>query len=304
MATANEYDPLETRNQHYLPQFWQRRFDAGNKEVWTLQDNRTKKIGPKKLMSQDWLYTIYDAGGRPSNALERAAGYFETKAAKAFSNLDTPGAVGSVEDQIFLRWFVAFSACRHPDTLNMGHRRSKELTVALVDAFNQSLSDYQVSLSKLGVGPEEAAWAYDLIRKRDEETSLEEMDDVLTRSPNDAILPSQIALHPETIERVFFQLARYSVEILDAPVRTAFVLGDTPFPPNLSLGFTLPISSGLALRWSPANGEMLPDWKRRLATPTEVAETNRVQADNAARVLIAQTEADLLPFVSCPNLGI
>lgn len=135
MAPANEYDPLETRNQHYVPQFWQRRFDAGNGEVWTLQNNRTRKVGPKKLMSQDWLYTIYDAGGRPSNALERAAGHFEAKAAKAFSNLDTLGAVGSVEEQIFLRWFVAFSACRHPDTLNMGHRRSKELAVALVDAF-------------------------------------------------------------------------------------------------------------------------------------------------------------------------
>lgn len=296
MAPADEYDPLETRNQHYVPQFWQRRFDAGNGEVWTLQDNRTKKLGPRKLMSQDWLYTIYDAGGRPSNALERAAGQFETRAAKAFSNLDTPGSVGTVEDQIFLRWFVAFSACRHPDTLNMGHRRSKELAVALVDAFNQSVSDYQVSLRKFGIGPEEAAWAYDLIRKRDEEALLKEMDDVLTRPPNDAILPSQIALDPETIERVFFQLARHTVEILEAPVGSAFVLGDTPFPPNLGQGFTLPISSRLALRWHPADSEMLPDWTRRLATPIEVAETNQVQADNAARVLIAQTEADLLPF--------
>ncbi|KAI1695809.1 hypothetical protein Ddc_20954 [Ditylenchus destructor] len=303
MAPANKYDPLETRNQHYVPQFWQRRFGPGNGEVWTLQDNRTKKAGPKKLMSQDWLYTIYDAGGRPSNSLERVAGHFEARAAKAFSNLDTPGAVGSVEDQIFLRWFVAFSACRHPDTLSMGHRRSKELAVALADAFNQPLSDYQVSLSTFGIGPEEAAWAYDLIRRRDEEALLEEMDDVLTRPPNDAILPSQIALDPETIERVFFQLARHSVEILDAPVGTAFVLGDTPFPPDLGSGFTLPISSGLALRWSPADGDMLPDWTRRLATPTEVAETNRVQADNAACVLIAQAEADLLPFKSCPNLG-
>ncbi len=121
---------------------------------------------------------------------------------------------------------------------------------------------------------------------------------MLTRPPNDAFLPSQIALDPETIERVFFQLARHSVEILDAPVGTAFVLGDTPFPPSLGQGFTLPISSGLALRWSPADGEMLPDWTRGFATPTEVAETNRVQAGNAARVLIAQTEADLLPFKS------
>jgi len=298
MAPANEYDPLETRNQHYVPQFWQRRFDAGNGEVWTLQDNRTKKVGPKKLMSQDYLYTIYDAGGRPSNALERAAGRLEAKAAKAFSSLDTPGEVGSVEDQIFLRWFVAFSACRHPDTLNMGHRRSKELAVALVDAFDKCLSEYQVSLSKFGIGSEEAARVYDLIRKRDEEALLEEMDDVLTRPPNDAILPSQLALDPETIELVFFQLARHSVEILDAPVGTAFVLGDSPFPPGLGQGFTLPISSGLALRWSPADGEVLPDWTRRVATPTEVAESNRAQADNAARVLIAHTEAALLPFKS------
>ena len=296
MNSSSKYDPLATRNQHYVPQFWQRRFDEGDGLVWTLRKNQTKKRSPKGLMSRDWLYTTFDAGGRPSNVLERWSSRIEAQAATAMCNLDAPGAVGSQEDQIFLRWFVAFSACRHPDTLRAAHARSKQLAVAIVDVFNKSLSDYQLALSKFGIGAEDAEAIFAHVQGLDEALMLDELDDVITRAPNDAILPSQLAIDPETIERVFLGLARHNVTVLDAPIGSSFVLGDTPFPPSLGLGFTLPISGTIALRWEPAQGEMLPDWTRRMATSIEVAESNQVQADNALRDLIGRTEADLAPF--------
>ncbi len=296
MSSSRKFDSLDTRNQHYVPQFWQRRFDQGDGLVWTLRGNQTKKRSPKGLMSKDWLYTTFDEGGRPSNVLERWSSRIEAQAASAMSSLDAPGDLGSQENQIFLRRFVAFSACRHPDTLRVGHTRSKQLAIAIVDAFNKSLSDYQLTLKKFGIGHEDAEAIFDHVRGLDEAVMLDEMDDVITRPPNDAILPSQLAIDPETIERVFFSLARHNVTILDAPVGASFVLSDTPFPPSLGLGFTLPISSMIALRWEPAQGEMFPDWTRRLSSSIEVAESNRIQADNALRDLIAQTEADLAPF--------
>lgn len=298
MSSSSNFDSLETRNQHYVPQFWQRRFSAGDGLVWTLRKNQTKKRSPKLLMSRDWLYTTFDAGGRPSNVLERWSSRMEGLAAAAMSSLDNPGALGSEEDQVFLRWFVAFSACRHPDTLQAAHARAKQLAIAIVDVFNKTLSDYQLTLSKYGIGLEDAEKIFAHIRSLDEESMLEEMDDIVTRPPNDAILPSQLAIDPETIERVFFSLAQHEVTILDAPMGTSFVLGDTPFPPSLRLGFILPISSTIALKWDPAQGEMFPPWTRRLASSTEVAESNQVQADNTLRDLIAQSEADLLPFKS------
>lgn len=297
MNSSDSFDSLETRNQHYVPQFWQRRFSDGDGLVWTLRNNRTRKRSPKSLMSRDWLYTTYDAGGRPSNALERWSSRIETQAATAMSSLDATGAVGSQEDQIFLRWFVAFSACRHPDTLRAAHARSKQLAVAIVDLFNKSLSDYQLALSKFGISPDDAEAIFDHIRGLDEEVMLDEMDDVITRPPNDSILPSQLAIDPETIERVFFSLASHHVTILDAPSGASFVLGDTPFPPSLGMGFTLPISSKIALRWDPTQDEMLPDWTRRSASPFEVEKSNQVQADNSLRDLIAHSEADLAPFM-------
>lgn len=296
MNSSDKFDSLETRNQHYVPQFWQRRFDEGDGLVWTLRKNQTKKRSPKGLMSRDWLYTTFDAGGRPSNVLERWSSRIETQAATAMSSLDTPGGLGSQEEQIFLRWFVAFSACRHPDTLRAAHTKSKQLAIAIVDVFNKSLIDYQLTLNKFGIGPEDAKAIFDHVRGLDEAVMLDEMDDIITRPPNDAILPSQLAIDPESIERVFFSLAKHDVTILDAPIGVSFVLGDTPFPPSLGLGFTLPISSKIALRWEPAQGEMLPDWTRRSASSIEVTESNQIQADNALRDLIAQTEADLAPF--------
>lgn len=296
MNSSGKLDSLKTRNQHYVPQFWQRRFGGGDGLVWTLRENQTKKRSPKVLMSRDWLYTTFDAGGRPSNVLEHWSSRIEGHAAAAMSSLDTPGALGSQEEQIFLRWFVAFSACRHPDTLQAAHARSKQLAIAIVDTFNKTLGDYQLALSKFGIENEDAEAIFDHVRGLDEAVMLDEMDDVVTRPPNDAILPSQLAIDPETIERVFFSLARHTVTILDAPIEASFVLGDTPFPPSLGLGFTLPISSAIALKWEPAHGEMLPHWTRRLASSIEVHESNKIQADNALRDLIAKSEADLAPF--------
>lgn len=296
MTSSGNFDLIETRNQHYVPQFWQRRFSNGDGLVWTLRNNRTKKRSPKSLMSKDFLYTTYDKGGRPSNALERWSSQIEARAATCMSKLDIAGAVGSQEDQIFLRWFVAFSACRHPDTLRTAHARSKQLAVAIADVYDKSLFDYQATLSKFGIGPEAAKAIFNHVVSCDENSILDEMDDVITRPPNDPILPSQLAIDPETIERVFFSMAWHQVTILDAPSGKSFVLGDTPFPPSLGTGFTLPISSKIALRWDPAQDEMLPNWTRRSASPLEVDLSNQVQAENTLQDLIAHSEADLAPF--------
>lgn len=296
MSSSEKYDPLKTRNQHYVPQFWQRRFSAEEGGVWTLRDKQVRKRSPKGLMSRDWLYTTFDAGGRPSNVLERWSSRIEGQAAAAMSSLDVPDGVGTEEEQIFLRWFVAFSACRHPDTLRAAHARVKQLAISIVDAFNKSLEDYQLTLSKFGIEDEDAEAIFNHIRSLDEAELIDEMDDVITRPPNDAILPSQLAIDPETIERVFFGLAQHEVTVLEAPDGESFVLGDTPFPPNIGMGFTLPISRKIALRWEPAQGESFPGWTRRLATSSEVDESNRTQADNALRDLIAGSKEDLEPF--------
>lgn len=84
-----------------------------------------------------------------------------------------------------------------------------------------------------------------------------------------------------------------SADSVEAPPRQYFLLGDTPFPPGMLTGFTLPVSSSLALIWQPGGTEMLTDWSRRLATELEVNQSNRQQIDNALKVAIGPTKAAL-----------
>lgn len=295
------FNPDEKANQHYVPQFWQRRFSGSDGFIYKLNHRQVRRAGSKHLMSDDWLYTTFDVRGMPSNRFEDALSIFEGQAAEAMSRLDFGGKyTGSIEDQLLLRWFVALSACRHPDTMGLGYRRSKELAYALADARTMSLADFQLALARFGMSSDQAAAAFQILRSHSEDELLRQAEDVEYRPPNDPILPAQLALEPETIERVFFLLGKHMVTILDAPLGHSFILGDTPLPPDLGKGFTVPLSSTMALLWGVGGTEMLPDWTRRQATVREVEDSNQTQLNNSAEVVIGSSKAVLQPYVPSP----
>jgi hypothetical protein len=249
-------------------------------------------------MSEDWLYTTFDIQGTPSNQIEDALGVYEGHAAEAMRRLDSgSNGSGALEDQLFLRWFIALSACRHPDTLGMGHRRAKELAYALADVWPASVAGYQQALVKFGVPADQATALYQFFRCYPEDQLLAQAEDVEFRPPNDPVLPAQLALDPETIERVFFLLGGHMVTVLDAPPGHQFILGDTPFPPELGKGFTIPLSSTMALLWQPGGTEMLPDWTRRQATIQEVDDSNHTQVNNSADIVIGASKAVLQRYI-------
>jgi hypothetical protein len=290
----------EKRHQHYVPQFWQKRFAGPDNIIQGLKRGRIRSVSSKKLMAGDWLYTTFDAHGRPSNAIEDASSVWEGKAADAMRSIDNMANLGSLEVQLYFRWFIAFSACRHPDTMASGHRRSKQLAYVLADAWSKSLPEFQQSLQGFGVPAEEASGMYNMLRSISEEELLDQAEDVETRPPNDPFIPAQLALDPETIERVFFLLAKHTVTILDAPPGQYFILGDTPFPPGLANGFIVPLSSSLALLWENQDSKMFPTWTRRHATAGEVERSNQEQVDNALEVVIGPTCAVLQRYVISP----
>ena len=95
-------------------------------------------------------------------------------------------------------------------------------------------------------------------------------------------------------------MSKHTVTILDAPMGEYFILGDTPFPPDLGKGFMIPLSASLALLWSPGSSEMFPDWTRRFATVQEVEHSNQQQVDNALEVVIGPSKAILEKYVPSP----
>lgn len=292
------FKPYENANQHYVPQFWQKRFAGSDHRIHKLSRGQVKIGYPKKLMTGAWIYTTFDFLGMPSNRLETGLSKLEGQAAEAMKSLDAPGSLGTLEDQVRLRFFIALSACRHPDTMGRGHRLSKELAYTLADVGSMNPQDFQVALQRYGMTPADAQAARAVLNTWSDEELLRQAEDVEYRAPNDPVLPAQLALDPEVIERVFFMTANLSVTILDAPPGHFFVLGDTPLPPGLAKGFTVPLCSTLALLWESGGTDLLPDWTRRPATVDETEQSNCEQVSNAAEVVIGPTEAVLQQYIS------
>ena len=73
----------EKVSQHFVPQFWQRRFRGPDNKLRALHQGEIKVVSPKNLMTRDWLYTVFDAHGLPSNHLEEWCSKVEGDAAQA-----------------------------------------------------------------------------------------------------------------------------------------------------------------------------------------------------------------------------
>lgn len=281
------FDPHQKVNQHFVPQFWLKRFAGQNGHIYKLSGSKVYQAGAKELMSSDWLYTTYDRRGMPSNRIEDVLGVFEGQAAQAMNRLgENIGDAGSLEDQLFLRWFIALTACRHPDVMGSGFRRGKELAYALADVHMMKPCAFERSMARFGMLPDQANHLYELLIPCSEDELLRQAEEIESLPPNDPILPSQLALDSETVERVLFLLGQHRVTILDATPGHYFLLGDTPLGVDLAKGFTVPLSSAMALLWEPGADEMFPNWCRRRATVAEIEESNQTQVDNAAEVVI------------------
>ena len=293
------FDPKTKKNQHFVPVFWQRRFAGDDGKLYVLENNGISVGNAKKLMCSDWLYTTFDIDWNPSNHLEEDASTFETKAAAAFRALDIAGSAGSFEDQVLLRRFIAFSACRHPDTMLSGHRRSKQLAYLLADAHSHTLEDFcHIALERFYINHNDAIDIYNYLKGVSKAQLLEEANEVQLMTPCDPNLPQQISIDEETIDIIIKLLSHHDVTVFDAPSGSSFIMGDTPFSPDLGRGFIIPMSSHIALSWQPDATNEFPGWTRRAATTEELDDSNQLQFDNALKIVIGPSEDTLEKYKS------
>ena len=266
------FDPWDNRNQHYVPQFWQNKFrEAEGKPLYGLSYNLIKQISPKYQMSEDWLYTVFDTKWLPSNALEKAASIIEGYAAVIFDNLSNVGYIPTPGEQSFLREFIAFSACRHPDVLKTVPSQTEKLAFLFADAHSMPLIEFQEKLSsESGVSATDAKLLYEQLKSHTEQQLLKQLEDIQNLSPNNPWLPMQLAIHSDTINAVSSILANHVITILDAPAGSNFVLSDKSFSESMYMGFYIPLSYKLALAWEHSSAGNTSQWTRKEATLEEV----------------------------------
>lgn len=280
------------RNHHYVPQFWQRFFTDAAGNLYAREGRTVKLANPKNLMSADWIYTAFDTNWLASDAIEDSLSQAESAAAVACRSLIASNFAPPAPTQQALRQFVALQACRHPDILGRGHRRAKDLGAVLVKAHSMTGSEFVSALSPFGVDALDAQTMFIQLRSRSEGELELEIQELETLNPHDHQLPHTDALRAQS--QIEAQLSSMDLVVLDAAPPSEFVLGDTPLPQSdLRQGFTVPISTTVALSFQPAKHSGLPTCTRRSATPAEVAASNQWQFDNALKITIGSDPAVL-----------
>jgi hypothetical protein len=284
------------KNQHYVPRFWLARFAGPNGRLVGLKDGILQhQLGLDNIMSDDWIYTVFDSWWRPSDEIEDDLGVIDGDADLLFTNLHAGRSNPSNEQWKHLCIFLALSACRHVDTMMPGHDYAKEMGLVIADASSYGSEAAFLAEVKLRFGCDLPLGLLAALKTKGEARLMEEAEELLDLLPYDPRLPAQLSL--TATERVTTTIIVQDLLLLDAPSGSAYVLGDHPVPVRrLGCGFDVPLSSSLAFQATPVASISVAGSARRYATPAEVDEINRHQVARAKSVVVGPSRALLERF--------
>ncbi|MBB3639822.1 DUF4238 domain-containing protein [Variovorax atrisoli] len=280
------------QNHHFIPRFWLRGFRSGTGQLFGRRDGIARPVAVGNVMQSDWLYTVYDNDWIASDEIENQLSVLEKKHAAVLRRFVVPAAQVSDADRKELCAALALQACRHPDVMRRGFRLSKELGVTFMTAPWLSKEDFAQKLVTYGVGASEAENIHGQLVSAPIEQLAGAVLALLDLPPWDPELPEQEALKAHPIIQT--QLEALSMLVLDAPLGSTFVIGDTPIPQDrLGAGFSVPLSKSVAVRLFPAS---TPKITRCAASASEVDAINREQWDRALHTIVGSSLAQLQAF--------
>jgi hypothetical protein len=273
------------RNQHYVPRSWIRRFAGADGVLVAWDGQKTRQISAGRIMSKDWLYTVFDNTWQASDALEDELSKVEGKAAELVKRISNRKYAVKLADREQLGSFLALQACRHPDVMNRGYRRARELGALIESARTfPNARAFALKAASFGIPLSAAAEMFEQLIAADPDQLRRELEELRGLSEQDPRLPIQDALR--ATPQIAQTLSRMTFTFLDAPPGNVFILGDTPLPQeHLGQGFTVPLSKSLALQATSGNSSQTT-MARRVATAAEVAAVNRTQWQNSLHLVV------------------
>lgn len=280
----------EKQNQHYIPRWWLKAFADAKGNIWALRGNVVRVCAAGDIMSDDWIYTLFDAWWRPSDTLEDGLSQIEGIASTLFRDIEANGPTGD-EDWSALLWFIALTTCRHPRAMKRGNELSKELGIFLNDVKQHRDAESFALAYASRFGAQPPADMYSILSQLHQDTIEGTILHLLELQPYDPSLPQTDALF--ATDNVAAAIEHMDCRLLKAPVGNNFVLGDHPFPAtDLSAGFTIPLSKRLALEAKPRTGATVLR-ASAVATLAEIAASNDKQVSMAHELVIGPDQAAL-----------
>lgn len=273
------------KNHHYVPQFWLRGFRDGRNQLHARVGSAVKVVATADVMQEAWLYTLFDSRFHPSDTLEDELSNIEGDVAPIFVKLNDASQSLTANEEKKLYQFLGLQACRHPDILNRGFRRAREMArlIASVHDYTNT-SEFVSKLQEFGLGEADGKMIHEHACTKTAAELGKELRELEDLSPQDPKLPVQIATL--SFDLIAKEICALALVVLDAPAGKHFALGDTPMPQSkLAAGFTVPISKSVALAFSPkVTGTNAAS--RRLASAREVTMSNLAQWRDAREVVV------------------
>ena len=179
-------------------------------------------------MSDDWIYTSFDSWWRPSDQIEDDLAAIDTEASALFTTLQVMPAAPTDDQWKQLCFFLALASCRHVDTMFRGHERAKDMALALGDPSVYADEHAFLADMKSRFAADLPTWYWDILKAREGPLLIEEVMEVLDLQPYDPKLPMQLSILATDL--VNNRITMQDLWLLDAPVGSAYVLGDHPVP--------------------------------------------------------------------------
>lgn len=271
------------KNHHYVPQFWLRRFSGDHGRLLQWDGKRAEQIGSVEVMTQDWLYTVYNNQWIASNDLENHIAKLEGKADRALKAVErSPDLTQATADPLLD--FLALQASRHPDMLQRSLNRRKELAQFLALSHDMTLDEFQEGAKDFGIAPLDAENMHKAVISQKQENILAEYERLEALSLQDSEIP--LADFLDAMTPIANALSHMNIRLLDAPQSHYFVLGDTPVPQYDALkGFIVPLNKSLAVQFGTASANPLI-YPRASITPDAVTAINRAQWEMAKKIVV------------------
>jgi hypothetical protein len=271
------------RNHHFVPQFWLRRFAGATGQLYSWDGARSKQVGSRSVMAQDWLYTVYDERWNASNDLENHLSVLENKASIAFNNIEQTGQITQSNADPLID-FIALQGCRHPDMLQRKLALQKEVGEILALSHDMTPSEFEASLDKYGIAAAEASNIYKTLKQHDSKSLINEFEILDGLGLQDSAIPLSDFL--DAVTPIANALSHMNIRLLDAPANHFFILGDTPVPQNNAFqGFVVPLNKSLAVEFGAASNS--PSIHPRLAlSANDVKAINGTQWSMAKKIVV------------------
>jgi|SRR5665647_3632132 len=294
-------DPnFKKRNQHYVPQFWQRRFADGTGRLHVrytqsadkLQNvknrGKARPVNPEKTMTGDYTYTVFDENFRPYDVLEDLLAKAENEIKQTEDEILNPATMVTADLRRRFCRGIAIAACRLPHVMKRSRRLRIALAYALAEVGRMDRAAFDAKVARFGQILTDAE--YGALKATPEGELMRQAIYLSELSPQDPNFSEQDALEAVPMMTEIFN--RMDIEILESNGSPFFIVGDTPIPDSdLVMGFTVPLSKTAAGRFKPATGT--PTFSRTAATAAEIAAINEEQYHNSATHVIGPDAAYL-----------